>query len=301
MLNAIVNTDSELGGTVSAVIFLLFFVGAIAMFIAGVIGLVDAYGSNPANTRWGAWFKIIIASALAALSEVITSASDTLFGNGVSPGSIGGQASGTSSTATCSVSSSTGNSSSVSLCALQNLKSLAAPAIHLVFVICFVAGVVLVGATLWNVAHEWSQQRHNRRFPWIKLFLGAALTTPGFLINMIESTLGINNAVVGTGGFSAASSYLAYAPPTESVINNLGGNFSSMLSASMNIFAFFGVVAFMKGVFILIKASDHHGAGGDNSVGRAATHMVGGVLMANMGWTLPAIGTYVFGAGSNFF
>ena len=60
-----------------------------------------------------------------------------------------------------------------------------------------------------------------------------------------------------------------------------------MLTASLNIFAFFGVVYALQGFGILIKASDHHGSR-DASYGKAATHIIGGILMANMGWTLPA-------------
>lgn len=300
MLNAITTMDSELGGTVLAVIFVFFFLGAIILFISGLFALVDAYGAKPSNSRFGAWAKIVISGIIASLGEFLTSADKTIFGSGAMPGSVGAQASGSGSSATCSISSGTAGNGSLASCALDNLKASAPAAIHLILVICLVLGVLIVGSTLWSMSHEYAQQTHNRRLPWVKLMLGAALTSPGFLLNMIETTLGMHNAVVGTSGFSAASSYLAYAPPESSVLNGLGGNWSGVITASLNILAVFGVIYSLQGFFILIKAADHHGSR-DASFGKAATHIFGGVAMANMGWTLPAIGAWIFGAGNNLF
>ncbi len=300
MLNSIINIDSELGGIVLTVIFVFFLLGAVILFVVGLISMADAYGSKPSNSKFGAWGKIIAAGLLASLGEFLTSADKTIFGSGAAPGSLGAQASGSSSTATCSISAATAESGSMAACALNNLKAVAPYALHLLFVVSLVSGVLIVGSTLWSMSHEWAQQTHNRRLPWAKLMLGAALTSPGFLLNMIEATFGMQNAVVGTGGFSAASAYLAYVPPEDSVINKLGGNWSAVITASLTIFAFFGALYAIQGFFILLKASDHHGAR-DASFGKAATHIIGGILMANMGWTLPAIGTMVFGSNNNLF
>ena len=70
---------------------------------------------------------------------------------------------------------------------------------------------------------------------------------------MIKSTLGMSNAVVEPGGHSAASSYLAYAPPQSSVINKMGANFSAMIASSLNIFAFFGIIYALAGLLYLDK------------------------------------------------
>ena len=89
MLNAITDTDSELGGTVLTVIFVFFLLGAVILLINGLFALVDAHRARPNNSKFGAWGKIIVGSLIASLDEVLTSADQTIFGSGAAPGGLG--------------------------------------------------------------------------------------------------------------------------------------------------------------------------------------------------------------------
>jgi hypothetical protein len=295
MLNAVVNVDSEMGSTVVTTIFLLFALGGVYLIVFGIMALVEASTKGGNNTVAGAWSKIVMGCLLFVLSSILVTSSETIFGAGVSVGSLGTEAS-SSGTTTCSASSAS-SSGGLTACAFQNLKAMVPGSIHLAFVIAFVAGVIFIGNAFWEMAHEWNSQRNNRRVHWGKIIFGTVLANIPWAVNAIELTLGISSGVVATTGFSADSSYLAYAPPSTSVINDLGGNISGLISSSLNIFAFFGVVAFIRGVFVLIKLTDIQGAR-DASVWKAGAFMLGGTCLMNLGWTLPAVGNMLFGSGN---
>lgn len=297
MMHAFSTISTELGSSVSTAIFLLFALGGLFMIVSGLLSLVEASTVGRNGTVAGAWGKIILGVLLFLLTSFLKMTSKTLFGSAINVGSLGSQASDTGNGTTTCVASSTGASSSLTACSLQNLKAAVPSAIHLAMVIAFVAGVIIVGSALWEMAHQWNEQRNNRRVSWGKIIGGTLLCNVAWAISVIETTFGISGAVITTTGFSASSTLLAYVPPSATIASQLGGNITGMMQSILNILAFFGVVAFIRGIFVLIAATDIQ-AGKDTSIGKAACFMGAGTFLINMGWFVPAVGTMLFGSGN---
>jgi uncharacterized membrane protein HdeD (DUF308 family) len=61
-------------------------------------------------------------------------------------------------------------------------------------------------------------------------------------------------------------------------------NFNSLMNSLFVILVMFGTLAIIRGLVIVKQVSENKGHG--RTMGSAATHLIAGVLMMNMNWTI---------------
>ena len=245
-----------------------FVIGAtVAMW--GVIRLKEfADGQVPA--RDGLW-RIGGGSLLMALPFAVNAALNTFFG-GIGYGSESNYATGGSNNLNGTA---TGNcNNGLDQCMVAFVKNIYLPAEVLINVACYIIGGICVAIGLYRLAMAGQGAR------------GAAPATTGtvgyigggsVLISLGEFMDIIRNSIFG--GATQQFNQLAFANNGSSLPAQLQTDANNVFLALFAWVQLIGWLAFGRGVYILIKASQ--GPGG-KSHSQAFTHIIGGALAVNM-------------------
>lgn len=135
------------------------------------------------------------------------------------------------------------------------------------FGFAFIIGIALIASSFFKFAKVGSGQSQET--------IGQALTVlvVGVLMVSLASFIDATEATLGIG--ENANSLLSY------VQNKNGADYKSAVEAAFLILKPFGFIAVFRGVLLFKDAAERRG---DATPGKAMTHIVGGVVLANAGW-----------------
>lgn len=179
-------------------------------------------------------------------------------------------------------------------CMAENIATNMVPiGVLAVIFTAFITGFVLLASRLKHMAALGAERGGSVGPGQIAIGLGIAalLMNSSGLLSIVTTTFMGQGGSVGINGVTNASSALL------SYSSGLGSNFAQfekMISSIFIILVFFGVWAFVKGLFILKKVSE--GDQRDASVSHALTFMAAGVLLANAKVTTCTVMMTVAGA-----
>lgn len=143
-----------------------------------------------------------------------------------------------------------------------------------ILVFAFIVGLTLVANSLFKFAKMSSGQSQETPGQAITIFVsGILLVSLASVVEMGEATLGIDSQ-------NQSQSILAYVQAQNGI------DYKNAVEAVLLILKPFGFMAVFRGILLFKDASERRG---DASVGKGLTHVVGGVLLANAGWTVCTI------------
>jgi len=155
---------------------------------------------------------------------------------------------------------------------LLNLSTIYPSFWTLITAICFVAGVIFAlrsvyAFKVYGEARTMMNPQTSLRAPLIYLFVAAALiyTPSGF--QMVMQTL------------------YGYSKPLPLAYQGYSEDVTSAIRAVFGLVQLVGIVAFLRGWLNLAKHA-HQGGGGQHGIGKAFTHIIGGIMAVNI------VGTY---------
>jgi hypothetical protein len=168
-------------------------------------------------------------------------------------------------------------------CVAGNIATNVAPITTFVAVIfAFLAGVAMIGKGIYDIAVARTDGRHgNTQGVATRLVVGILLANVPLLANSMLATLGAPTFFgLGTTGHVIQST-LTYVPDGG---GPLAQNFNSLMNSLFIILVMFGTLAIIRGLVIVKQVSENKAQG--RTMGSAVTHLIAGVLMMNMNWTI---------------
>lgn len=271
-----------IGFTGALVVFA--FVGGVVMVISGVTNIAKA------GTRSGPPFShgiflffggVLLTTLPVALGVDVMTFLDP---SGSYYGYVGGGNNTVGQPQLCFSINGGGSSSFPITCILQNIATNVVPvAIETTFILCYVIALVVALNIIVGLAR--SRRSYNSEPPkhWhIKLFIAGLLANIPVFMGDVATSFGYNS-IVDENGYqgmsgSSPSSLLAYNPPggTSALTQ-----YASTIQWGMVILSMFGVFYFIYGVLLMLNTEDRH-----HSRSMAWVHVVGGVMLANIGTTI---------------
>ncbi|AOG03411.1 putative membrane protein (plasmid) [Bosea sp. RAC05] len=193
----------------------------------------------------------------------------------------------------CLVFTGTDNRADAVGCMAKNIANNVVPVgIIAVFAFVFLAGLWQLGSAFGELA---KQEQNRGSLPngwWMKVFTAILMMNGPFLLQAASKSVTGQVGPIGGTGLQEGSSLLRY--------TNVGGVFTqyeSLIGYCFTILALFGVMAFVRGLFIMKSA----GEGRSNStMGHGIVFMVAGVLLANSKVSTCVIMNTMMGSGFGF-
>ncbi|MFC4236103.1 hypothetical protein ACFOY8_12770 [Thalassospira xianhensis] len=181
-------------------------------------------------------------------------------------------------------------------CILKNVEVNLVPVfIDVAFAFMVLFGLFMIAKSIYSMAVSHAQGQRGQGASWQgNLILGIILTNLPAFLHTIEETLGVGDGVLSEEGFNSSSSLLSYTGPSSSGVQFLA-EYTAALNSLLTIFVMFGIVAIIRGFFILKAVSD---GGSQKSFGAGVTHIVGGVALANAKFTICIVTNTVLGIGN---
>lgn len=271
--------------------------GLVKLFAAAMlIGLPEAAGIGV--TTWTGTSANIFGS-----SSDLNSISRSLdFGQNGGPGDLSGRQGNLTSilgiAGSPAVPQDCYSASDPAVCMARNIAQNAVPiAIMVIFGMVFLVGLGMFFRSLVELAR--GDQGRGGVVPqgWGAKFAGSILMMNSpFLFGMISATIlgAAGTGVIDMNGFDSSSSFLSYSYNGGSPTSVLA-KFEELIGYILTILAFFGVWAFIRGLFI-VKATAEGKT--QNSYGNGAVFMAAGILLANSKISTCAILATLVGAGT---
>jgi len=200
---------------------------------------------------------------------------------------------------------------------IQNLSSLVVPITQLVLAISFIGGLVFTFKgviMLHHLGSSQSQASQPKGFtsPFIYITIGAVLmympaTTNVFSVSMLGSNISSlfpSNDVIDieSGGNTFSVNVTAQYDQNASselmqyVSLGIAQEWSSLINTIVLFIQLIGLIAFVRGWFILASVGSPGGAQ-QGAFSKGLIHIIGGVIAINFVAFMQAIGTIVFSSG----
>ena len=164
------------------------------------------------------------------------------------------------------------------VCMARNIASNAVPmGIMVIFSLVFLAGLASFGMTLIDMAKN-AEGRDQTKGHVTRLVMSVLLMNAPLAFNFVTNTVfgSAISSTINTTGLDSSSSLLTYT--TGSTID-IVVRYAALIGYSFTILAFFGVWAYVRGIFMVKGVAEAGRSAG--SYGMAGVYMVAGVLMAN--------------------
>lgn len=178
------------------------------------------------------------------------------------------------------------------LCVIKNISEGLMPSLTQGLLIAvFLVGLIALAGFINELRTVGSGQPLQKGWAWRGVVAVLLMQTP-ILFNIFTKTLtGMDSSVIGNTGLNKSSNLLKYEGHEGSAA--VVQQYAEMFMHGLSILAFFGLVAFVRGIFMLKTASDGTGQG---TYGRAITFIISGILIANMKWSMCVFGMTVAGS-----
>lgn len=279
-------------------IFLLIAAGCalagLFMLCRGLVGIVSSASSGGRESASGPLIMIVAGAMLIALPDVAGIGMKSLFGvarGGATLGSEQLDYSDQQGAYSGDFTAALLGSDNASLSSPQNCLQAAKPAecmtgnlakgtipalIFFANAIAYIGGFWILGTTIINLARQ-SQGQNTGQGNLTKIAVAAALMNAPALFQILTKTiLGVGNSTVSdSGALNSSSPLLKY--EMGSGIQALEA-MSGVLANVFTILVFFGVFAYLKGIFMLKGVAEGRSNG---TFGQALVLILSGVLLAN--------------------
>ena len=181
-------------------------------------------------------------------------------------------------------------------CVAQNIVSNMVPVVTEVsFCLFYLCGATMIAHSLYTMANSHSTGHHQMPKGWMwRLIIGCLICNMPSLMNAISDTMGISNGTIMATGFDQNSTNLLYTADGSVTIL---AEYSALIADVFKILVMFGVLYVWKGVSLLRAFAEGTERGG---MGPGITHIVGGVLLTNMKWTVCIVMNTFVGAAAGF-
>lgn len=267
----------------------VFGVAGLWLAISGIADMAAATRRQQGSPGGFGWVGKLIGSGLCfAIPQAAGVSWTQLFTTSSPMQQIGQQASGVSAPTNCLASQSSG--ANPVACVMSNLASDTAPAFDiLVMSVAAVAGLWMIYKFIRSVIDKGAggQQAGVR---WGYLVVGIIFLGVGAVIHIIGNSLGFPGTSLGNSGYASTAAYLAYVPSSL----GLSPQYQQMVAAGYVILAAVGFYEVVHGGFLLASALNPNGQYGIG--GRAAVHIIFGVLLVFLPLFLQAVYSSGFGA-----
>lgn len=156
---------------------------------------------------------------------------------------------------------------------LLNLNKIYPSLWYMITAMCFVAGIgfalrAIYAFKVYGETRTMMNPQTSLRAPLLYLFIAASLMYTPSAFQMLMQTL------------------YGYARPMPlSYIETSSEDMAMVVRAALGLVQVIGIVAFLRGWFHLSKHG-HQGGGGQHGIGKAFTHIIGGIMAVNI------VGTY---------
>lgn len=168
-------------------------------------------------------------------------------------------------------------SSTPAVCMAKNIATNAIPmGVMVVFSLVFLSGLVGFGMTLVDMAKN-AEGRPDSKGHITRLVMAVMLmNAPVAFSFMTQTVFGTIDSPINTVGLNSSSSLLLYnGGSTLAIVQQ----YSTMIGYCFTILTFFGVWAYVRGIFMVKGVAEAGRNAG--SYGMAGVYMVAGILMAN--------------------
>lgn len=284
---------TDLIGPLLFVITLSCTLGGVFLFAKGLLKLREA--SQDRNGLGGSMMTIFAATMLIALPEVAGIGMGSVMGSSGLIGSRDISMANQALDGDAGISKGSGISTTVSRmatvtaprnciqerdaipCMAENLaKNIVPIGVIAVFGFVFLAGLWGFGSALFELARSHGQEGRGTPPGWWGKALASILMMngPPFFIAVTNSILGTDGNAVTTSGLNAGSSVLSYSISNVSVLQQ----YATLIGHVFTIMVLFGVLAFVKGLFVIKSAAERQG---NATFSHGIVFMVAGVLLAN--------------------
>ncbi len=185
----------------------------------------------------------------------------------------------------------TSDSGNAVTCMAGNLAKNAVPiGIIAIFVFAFLAGLVTFASAILELTKGEREQRSPGLWP--KMILSVLLMNALYLFMFSSNTLlGTSSSAISTKGLDTSSTLLKYTGTSSSF-----QSYADLIGYCFYILAFFGVFAFVRGIYMLKNTAENKG---QSTYGAGMTFMVAGILLANAKFTTCMVLTTVAGASAS--
>jgi hypothetical protein len=259
----------------------------------GLMCLRDAAGggASHSNLRAGDGLMRVFAGAMSFyLPSVVQSGLGTFFNSSAIVALTGASA---GATADCMSSSGT----DAMTCAANNVATNLVPVfIQASFLFMFIVGAWMLAHSIWRLAEAYQsgnpqlfQFKEGGHGFFVKTGISVLLMNMPFLLNAVENTFGVSDPTINGQGYNGGSSLLTYSVSMSSL-----AQYGPLLKDCYIILAMFGVLAVWKGVRLWVAYAE----GNKETLGAGATHIVAGVILANMKYGCAMAVTTFYGSGS---
>lgn len=180
------------------------------------------------------------------------------------------------------------SSSAMLECISRNLANNIVPAGYdLIMTLAFFYGVYIVGTTLYKMANHYGHGHRNSQEKGLlwKIIIGIVIINLPQLMGIFGTTLGISDNILGNPTYNPNASSLSYNPSGSGAFEQ----YANIMPNVFRIMVFFGLLAVIRGIFLLRAAAEGNNGGGQNPMGSGITHIIGGLLLANLKWTITVI------------
>ena len=313
---------TDMVGPILFVITMMSTLGGVFLFVKGLMKLKDA--STERSGLSGSLMTLLAATMLIALPEVAgIGMSSVMGGSGLigrndftvadrvldgdsaasrsgSPSSkLAGMASVTapdnclSATGTSSFMGNNSNGGAVPCMARNLAKNVVPIGVIAVFGFVFLAGLWTFGSALYELARSHGQEGRGTPPGWWGKVLASVLMMngPPFFMAVTRTIMGNEANTVGASGVNTGSSLLTYNISGVSVLTQ----YTELIGHLFTILVLFGVLAFVKGIFVIKSASERQG---NATFSHGVVFMVAGVLLANSKLSTCTILSTIAGGGN---
>lgn len=284
---------SDMIGPLLFVVTLSCTLGGVFLFARGLLKLREA--SQDRNGVGGAFMTIAAATMLIALPEVAGIGMSSIMGgsgligtneismaNQALDGDAGITKSGGISNQVTRMATVTAPENCFAAdrgvpCMAGNIaKNIVPIGVIAVFGFVFLAGLWGFGSALFELARSHGQEGRGTPPGWWGKVLASVLMMngPPFFMAVTNSILGTGGNAVGNTGLNSGSSLLTYNIQGATVLQQ----YATLIGHVFTIMVLFGVLAFVKGLFVIKSAAERQG---NATFSHGIVFMVAGVLLAN--------------------
>lgn len=156
-------------------------------------------------------------------------------------------------------------------------------ATFLAVILAFFAGVAFIGKALYDLSVRYAEGPSSRASGVMsRILIGILLVNVPIFASSLMATLGAPIFFgLGQTGHIVASQ-LTYVPDSSGLMVE---NFNSLIRSLFVILVMFGTLALIRGLIIIKQVSEGRNHQG-RTMGSGVTHLIAGVLMMNMNWTV---------------
>jgi len=265
-----------------------FFLLAVVLVGSGLLALARAAGERGRVGFADGGLRVLVGAVLASLPVALGIGAGTLWGRTSFP-FLGATAPGVGAPRNCLLPDAGGFA-----CVADNLARNVAPIVVFAAVgLALLAGLLMIGRALHDLALSRAE-----RAPAPPQGLGMRIAIGVLLANMPLLTMSLLETMGAPLGFGPTTDGHISAPETTYIPETdspFAARVNALLRSVFTLLAMFGVLAIIRGLFLLRRAAEARGGRGETAA--AITHVIAGALMTNMDWTVCTVARTFLGHG----